>query len=61
MKKLESLNNELFKGFEKNKVKDLHKIHGGNVASCTADHCQDQRTGTVSDPDEIISISNQDC
>lgn len=61
MKKLESLNNELFKSFEKSKIADLHKIHGGNVPSCTADNCKDERSGTVNDPDEIIKITNIDC
>ncbi|HRG54134.1 MAG TPA: hypothetical protein PLL00_14995 [Bacteroidia bacterium] len=61
MKKLENLNKDLFKGFEKKGISDLHKIYGGNVATCTTDHCQDVRSGTVADPDERISISNQDC
>ncbi|HET6224719.1 MAG TPA: hypothetical protein VFF27_00475 [Bacteroidia bacterium] len=61
MKKLESLNNELFTSFERNQLKELNKVHGGNVPSCTADHCQDTRSGSVSNPDEIIAISDQDC
>ena len=32
MKKLENLNKDLFKGFEKKGISDLHKIYGGNVA-----------------------------
>jgi hypothetical protein len=61
MKKLESLNSELFKSFEKNEIKNLHKIHGGDVPSCTADHCQDTRSGSEANPDEIIKITDKDC
>lgn len=61
MKKLESLNNELFKSFEKNEIADLHKIYGGNVATCTSDNCQDERSGTVDDPDEVIKKTDKDC
>lgn len=36
MKKLENLNKDLFKGFEKKGISDLHKIYGGNVAGANS-------------------------
>jgi hypothetical protein len=61
MKKLESLNSELFKKLEKNQVEGLHKILGGNVPTCTADHCTDTRSGTVDNPGPVISVGTKDC
>lgn len=58
MKKLESLNNDLFKKFENEKINSLNSIYGG-IATCY-DNCKDSCTRRDDVRDDLV-ITNEDC